>query len=169
MPFLREPIAKAVGSVARAYRRARGAAGADLCGCMERDESLQRRNIRHTWGWVMALRGHERRRATRCRVEFMEAGCEARKGRKMTEDETNVIAFAPRPQPAPVLAFCEVSLNEEDCSLTLSAHYDAGDIVTFEYGLTSQVTGDVSRRTAIGLGALARLIDQGVLNVHAAL
>ena len=56
----------------------------------------------------------------------------------MTEDETNVVVFAPRPQPAPVLAFCEISLNEEDCSLTLTAHYDTGAIVSLEYSLTTK-------------------------------
>jgi hypothetical protein len=49
-----------------------------------------------------------------------------------------VLAFAPRPQPAPVLAFCEISLNAEDCSLTLTAYDDAGHVVTFEYALASK-------------------------------
>jgi hypothetical protein len=51
---------------------------------------------------------------------------------------TNVVAFEPRPQPVPVLVFCEIGLNEEDCSLTLSAHYDTGNVVTLEYTLTSK-------------------------------
>jgi hypothetical protein len=59
------------------------------------------------------------------------------------DDDTgdNIVAFAPlaaRWQPAPLLAFCEIGLNEEDCSLTLSAHYDTGTVVTLEYTLTSK-------------------------------
>jgi len=64
----------------------------------------------------------------------------------MTEDETNVVAFAPRPQPTPVLAFCEVTLNE-DCSLTLTVHDDAGNVAAIlSYGLQDKPEGfDMSR------------------------
>jgi hypothetical protein len=50
----------------------------------------------------------------------------------------NVITFEPRRQPVPLLTFCEIGLNEEDCSLTLSAHYDTGDVVTLEYKLATK-------------------------------
>jgi hypothetical protein len=52
------------------------------------------------------------------------------------ESSSNVVAF--KPKPAPTLQYVEIRLNEEDCSLTLSAHDDAGTIVTFEYSLTSK-------------------------------
>jgi hypothetical protein len=53
------------------------------------------------------------------------------------ESSSNVVAF--KPKPVPQLQYVEIRLNEEDCSLTLSAHdNDAGTIVTFEYTLTSK-------------------------------
>ena len=53
------------------------------------------------------------------------------------ESSSNVVALF-KPKPVPTLQYVEIRLNEEDCSLTLSAHDDAGSIVTFEYTLTSK-------------------------------
>ena len=50
----------------------------------------------------------------------------------------NVVTFAPRPKPEPTLQYVEVCLNEEDCSLTLTAHDDTGGTVTLEYKLITK-------------------------------
>ncbi len=54
----------------------------------------------------------------------------------MTDE--NVIAFEPRRTEAPVL-HCELRLNEADCSITMTLHDHAGNVVApLEYTLASK-------------------------------
>lgn len=53
----------------------------------------------------------------------------------MSDGETNVVPFEPRPKLEPALTFIEVRLNEEDCSLVVTVHDDAGNTFAMDYGL----------------------------------
>jgi hypothetical protein len=60
-------------------------------------------------------------------------------------DESNVVAFAPRPIAPPPFSHAEFRLRR-DCTLQVNAVDERGDIVIFEFGLIAPVTAaDLTR------------------------
>jgi hypothetical protein len=53
----------------------------------------------------------------------------------VSDDATNVVAFAPRKVEPPALSHVEVRFNEEDCSLVLTVVDESGDHFSLDYVL----------------------------------